>query len=313
MNSCSPHEFPGFVSDVEPSIGMHNYTVTIHHNSQMKTIDYFTELNSRAATSDYANLEWRYILKVFDYNQVVYQTTFYSNDFSLDDFNITIPLESLDHKSIYVWSDYIVDPSHANLYYDASRFDHVNYYEDAYEANSELRDCFAGHWNNDNESFPSTKSDNIYINLERPVGNYTLVTTDLDRFRSTLSPGTDLTDYSVVVTYSSYLPNSINLFSDIVNSVTTGVKFESPIRVYNDTVAVLGFDHVLLNNSDDSGVEIQLSLKAPDGTIKKLTNSITIPMHRDTNTNVYGHFLTRQVSSGFGIDYRFDGEYNIFL
>ena len=306
--SCNPHEFPSDIDEDFSASTPSKYVVTIHHNTEMTSVDFYPEMRSPSVE----DVCLRYIINVFEEDQTVYQSTVYSDDFSFSDFSFDLPVSSIEDKTIYVWSDFVNASTHNTLFYNATQFDHVSISSDSYEANTDLRDCFTGHWSI-TDSYAISKSENITITLERPVGRYTLITHDLDKFAETISSEASLQDYSVVVTYPSYLPNSVNLFNDNVNSVATGVSYESPIKVQNDSTAILGFDYVMFTNSIDTGVAIQLSLKSPNGTLRRLTSSFNVPMHRGQNTNVIGKFLTGQVNSGFGIDFRFNGEYNIYI
>jgi hypothetical protein len=79
----------------------------------------------------------------------------------------------------------------------------------------------------------------------------------------------------------------------------------------------LGFDYALLNNSSNAGLDIQVYLISPSGEEYALTGVLNVPMKRGQTTYVIGDFINNDNyvdgNGGIKIDYRFEGEYNIYL
>jgi hypothetical protein len=323
--SCDVHEWPEYDLQLD---GEHVVNVTVSHNLVMDESNYSYESRGLDAT-DVGEYCARYIFRVYEHGNTtncVGDTTIYSNDLTRSDFDVSLKVPSIGKSyDVMVWSDYVDNSSRSDLYYKTSSFEGVTHGE-KYVANSDYRDCFHGVF-----TVAATKSaetrkvtSQATVTLKRPVGKYTIITTDLDEFVSKNPLGRAvLADYKVRVVYSSYTPASVNIFTNDINNVVTNIVYDSPIKADSSdpTRAVLGFDYVLLtmSTSESAGVAIQLYLLAPDGSTKALTSTINVPMQRSRNTLVVGRFLTGggtsgwSTGSGVGIDYSYSGEYIIFL
>ena len=324
VSSCDIHEYPDEEDAPTPEPGVeHKLAVKVHHELDMD--DYVYRVDSLYSRSnsfvDYTyddNVSVRYIFQIFDADkqgECVYQSVYYNDNLSLEDFTVdlTIPADVAIDDIAYVWSDYVDRDTHQPLYYDAVNFRDVTYTA-RYVADTKYRDCFDGWFN---LSVPTPQSADatatLEVDLTRPVGLYTVVATDLDKFTKEYLHGKSLSDYKVEIRYPSYTPYGLNILDNDVVQVSTSVKYNSPILVVNDNMAVLGYDYTLLNPSQEAGVQIQLYLISPDGTEKVLTQPIRVPMRRNQHTYVIGPFLTSMAQAGLNIDYKYTSDYNIYL
>jgi hypothetical protein len=323
-SSCDIHQYPDDDEPIPTIGGEHNFTVKVHHELDMDDYVYRVDsLNSRSNTFiDYTydeDVSVRYIMCIFDADkqgQCIYKQYYYNDNLSLEDFtvNLVLPSEVEYDDVVYVWSDFVDRETHNPIYYNASNFRNVTY-TSRYVADTRSRDCFEG-WFNLSQVKPKTKATEpteLEVDLTRPVGIYTVVATDLDKFTHEYLNGASLKDYRVEVRYPSYTPYGIDILDNDIVDVSTSVKYNSSILVVNDKVAILGYDYSFLNTSDDAGVDIQLYLIKPDGSEKILTKPIRVPMRRNQHTYVVGPFLTSAAQAGFNIDYKYTSDYNIYL
>jgi hypothetical protein len=295
----------------------------VAHNRDMGNSQYNYSRSIEDDVESDSNYYCRYIIRALDPSslKVVYDTTIFIQGTARHDFSTTIDLpEVTDRCQLYTWSDYVTTAQRdSDLFYNTADFAAITHRRDHYQANTDLRDCFSG-----SQPIDLTQSEQTIdasVTLSRPVGRFTIISTDVDKFKSLYCTGsTRLTDYKVRCVYPSYTPNNMSIIKNQINDVTTGTYFDSPIIVDSSdpTKATIGFDYVMLSDSEAAGigVAIALFLIDPKGTLTAISSNINVPMKRNNNTLVMGDFLTTQTSNrqgGIGIDFSFAGEYLIFL
>ena len=160
------------------------------------------------------------------------------------------------------------------------------------------------------------------IELVRPIANYTFVSTDLDEFLDTEMGRTGrngaespqqappLSDYTVRVVYTKYMPSSFNAHTGKPVDSRTGVEYHSLISVLDDKKAQLAFDHVFTNGSDTS-VAVAMEVLHSDGTVVARMPQFDVPLRRSHHTVVTGKFLTTKSGGDLGVNPDFEGEFNI--
>lgn len=229
------------------------------------------------------------------------------------DVNIKIPAGA-DYV-ITVWSQ-LLDDNEESMY-DNSDFNAIGLIRQKYTGNTDMRDAFRG------RIYISVPDEGVLyenIVMKRPMGKMEFITTDLKDFftsetkRLQGSNGTvNPRDYTVVISYPYYYPCSFTAMDDRVENALGGYSFSSPLVLNNadESGTSLGFDYVLINDTDNGAVQVQVALFYRDGTQVANTGMMTVPIKRDRHTVVRGNFLKSNNGGGIGIDPDFDGEFNI--
>lgn len=224
---------------------------------------------------------------------------------------------------IVVWADYVDEGSGNDKYYDTSEFSEITLVStDPHSGSNIYRDAFYG------ETSISVKPDShetttVRVNLTRPMAKYTFVSTDLDEFldmeRSRNSaPGSDpdrapaMSDYSVRIVYTQYMPCAFNAHTGKPADSKTGIEFRSGISVMEAGRAQLAFDHVFTNGSETS-IAVAMEVIHRDGTIVARMPQFNVPIKRSHHTIVTGKFLTTKSGGEIGVTPDFDGDFNIFF
>lgn len=223
---------------------------------------------------------------------------------------------------LVVWADYVDHGSVADKYYDTTDFSEIilncadghygsNDYRDAFYGETRIKVNYADH--------PGVEAE---IEMERPMARYTFVSTDLDEFLDTergrtgrnvaagpqLAP--PLSDYTVRVVYTKYMPSSFNAHTGRPVDSRTGVEYHSLISVLDGNKAQLAFDHVFTNGTDTS-VAVAMEVLHSDGTVVARMPQFDVPLRRSHHTVVTGKFLTTKSGGAPGINPDFEGEFNI--
>ena len=279
------------------------------------TANYASTEDSLALQADY-DLCKRYIMHVYkpgDYKKTLYEFTWYSTDFLSKELSEEFDYDFAEQDyDIYIWSDFVRESTHENLYYNPTDFSDVIMLPPTGQTNYS-RSCFAGF--TDVNFIASADSIDINLYLGRPVGSYTIIVENLSNLIRGINPGEDISQYRIQTVYPRYLPSAVDLFTgNIVGTLSGGmeVSFESEIYPVGNDRAILSFDYVLLSTSASAGVDLQLYLVDPSGTRYALSGVLSIPMKRDQNTYVFGEF-TQPAQGGIGINYNFSGEYVIYI
>lgn len=318
LSSCV-HEWPEINDAVE-------LRLKVHHELPWTEYDYVIDTGTRADDPS-ASWEALYTFRVFRKGETAAPVKSFQlkrDDLSLADFETSVMLPEGDYD-IYVWQD-LVNAADKG-FYDSADFNRITYLK-PYTGDTDKRDAFEGRTS---VSIPSTIDAVAVvdgeISLERPTAKYVFIATDFDkfynesvtRFKSPAKKWEQLTpdqkvemlkDFAVVVRYPLYMPAVYDIFSQKVLDSWTGVTYEAKIRPLNGDEAVVAFDYVFQNHHN-SGAQVQLALKTPDGKVTGLTSTLTVPLKRGQITYVRGKFLTASAGSGLNVDFNFDGDFNI--
>ena len=229
------------------------------------------------------------------------------------DTDLEIEVQGYEVYDIVVWSQFLA-PSQDDPFYDSSNFNKVQLIPENYRGNTDYRDGFRGRIRVD----ATTEINGKYVvRMNRPMGKFELVTTDLSEFldRETelrkLSSRARVEDYRVIITFPYYFPSSYSAMDDRLENSVPGVSFETRMTVTGESEASLGFEYVMLNNMMDNGVQASVNVYRMDGTRVAGSSVFTIPMRRDYHTLLRGAFLAMEGSGGVGIDPSFNGDHNI--
>lgn len=212
-----------------------------------------------------------------------------------------------------VWSD-LIENATDEPYYDPADFRSVQLIYTQYRANTNYRDGYRGRI-----SLAVTPNDNnrYEILMRRPMAKFEFITTDLSEFlekegiRRGLSSRARIEDYVIEVQYPAYLPCAYSVIEDRLENSTVGIKFETQVQITGESEATIGFDYVMINDTDKGAVLAEISVYDLIGERVAHSRQITVPLRRDTHTLLRGAFLTTNASGGVGIDPSYDGDYNI--
>ena len=224
---------------------------------------------------------------------------------------------------IMVWSDLVKD-EHTSYSYNADDFNKV-LVNDSYVGSTNYSDAFRGFRNVVlNAEYYAHAPEDIVIDMERAVGKFELIATDLKEFidkeleflakeaatRGDVPPTRVETDnYKVVIKYGS-LPNEFYIPGNEPVEVKTGVSFESKIDVLSEEEASLAFDYVF---SRATGMKVDLQVELYDNKGRELarTEPLMVSLQPDRHTILKGPFMMQQASGGIQIHPEFAGNLNV--
>lgn len=319
LTTSCVHEWPEVNNNVR-------LTLTVRHELPWTEYEYEVDTGTRSGEPEE---KWKslYTFRIYRRGETknpVRTETVVREDLSLADFEMTMTLPP-GEWDIYCWQDLMSD--NTDGFYDRSDFAALSHVR-PYSGDTDKRDAFEGCVSvSIPESIEETVLVNGEISLERPKAKYVFIATDFDkffkesvnRFRNLPQRWEEMTpdqreealkDFSVVIRYPLYMPSVYNMFEARVTDSWSGVTYEAKIRPLNSDEAMVGFDYVFMGRQN-SGAQVQLALKTPDGKVTGLTSTLTVPLKRGQITYVRGKFLTASVGSGLDIDFSFSGDFNI--
>lgn len=230
---------------------------------------------------------------------------------------------------IMVWTDFVDGGSTSNKYYNYDNFTSIVLHG-THKANTNYRDAFSGSSDLVLEStiMDGVEIQTLTIRMKRPLAKYTFVATDLQEFidkellrlkgesrdaEDVDSREISLSDYTVVVQYPMYMPNTYNLFTDKAVNSATGVQYRSELTRLNDSEASMGFDYVVINDDPDAKVTVRVGLLDKDGNQLVMSPAFNVPLQRSVNSIIRGKFLVTESDGGISIDPSFNGDHNVVI
>ena len=231
------------------------------------------------------------------------------------DTTVDIDLEQDVDYYIASWA-HLKESANHSPFYSAADFNSVSIIADNYKATTDYRDGFFGK----TTAPPSKASAETYIiNMNRPMGKFELVTTDLSEFldretsRRGLPSRAKAEDYTVRISYPYYYPCSFNIMTNSLENSKPGYYFTTKMTVTGESEASLGFDYVMLNDIMDSAVQAQVDVYDDSGEHVAGSSVLRVPMRRDYHTLLRGAFLSMEGNGGVGIDPDYDGDHNVTI
>lgn len=225
---------------------------------------------------------------------------------------VTLDISPGDYQ-ILVWSDLVRDIDGVSCH-NVDDFGEI-YLLEGSAGNNDYRDAFRGRVS---VSVPSGTDEAVSINVDmvRPLARFELVSNDLAEFVGLQTVESDrgfsLEDYTAMIYYVGYMPDTYSLYTDKPVDSATGVIFSSPLREISDTEAAMGFDYVFVGDSGSS-VYVRAGVYDKEGRQVSMTAPIKIPLQRNQTTLKRGNFLTSKSSDGINIDQEMDGSFDIVL
>lgn len=336
FTSCSVHEWP---EEKKPEY--YKFVLNLDYSTELPLYQIVEHQMSRAEIEDFYDV--RYTIEVY-VNRYERSTSYelverkvVNRDDVTASLNHSVEMMLKPGRYMFkVWTDYVDANSTEHRFYNNDDFEAIVYHG-KYEANNDFRDAFVGTL----EAEVTEETRVLTVPNERPLAKFNFITTDLEEFvehmlelkskeneESEASDNSnapvdgsedstptdqgptrviDISDYTIVFTYVSNLPNEFHMFQnepvDVANPNT--ISFESSIKKLNDNEAELGFDYVM--SGDKLTVDVVIEVRDKDGTSLSQTNKIPVPLERSKLTTIRGKFLTTQASGGIGINPGFDG------
>ena len=282
--------------------------------TQHQTVEYGTKAASSATA--------RYLVRFFPYvgeNHLTvtpYEFSFSADALSSRSLKMEVPPFNYH---IEVWADWTDGDK---PYYNADNFGAISAVTDPYTGGSEFRDALCGSIDADltvyKENQSSHKAD---IVLHRPNARYEFIATDKDKFftrvsaiRATKAGGAAedqssifLSDFTVEIIYSQFLPYTYNLHTGLVIDSASGVKFQTSMTELEDGTVNIGWDWVMAKD-EESVVVVSIAFYDKDGSFISSLDDIMVPLCPGKKTTVKGNLLTSNMGGGLSIDPSFDGE-----
>lgn len=334
LSGCSVHEWP------ELEYGEVPFVLKLDFNTELplyRTVTYTrSEEISRISPSD---CDIRYIVSVYRAGETrntrsADRRYVFTKPYSANmDHTVTIALDEGDWE-IYAWADYVDAGSSSDKYYNTSDFGNIFYSDkEHYGGSNDCNDAFRGSTSAtvihpdrflENETLPSYEAT---VPMMRPLGRFEFIATDVNAFltrvaavrsQSAEASGTadthsiDVSEFRVVFRYNAFMPSAFNIFTGLPSDSWTGMWFDSSMAFRNEGEILLGFDYVLVNDSDGTLMNLDVEIYDTDGTLLSVTRGVEVPIVRSKLTIVKGEFLTSTGSGGVTVNPDFEGpDYNL--
>ena len=175
----------------------------------------------------------------------------------------------------------------------------------------------------ENETLPSYEAT---VPMKRPLGRFEFIATDVDAFLTRVAAvrsqstqaaeadtrSVDVSEFRVVFRYNAFMPYAFNIFTDLPSDSWTGMWFDSGMALRSENEMLLGFDYVLVNDTDGTVMNLDVEIYDADGTLLSITRGVEVPIVRSKLTIVKGEFLTSTGSGGVTVNPDFEGpDYNL--
>ena len=310
VNSCDIHQFPIQPKDVE-------FVLNLEFDTEMplyKVVEYDTSVKTKSAEDQY---DVRYLVNVYDAADENSRDALYSFVFTKDDVSelnnsVTLQLQKGNYRFI-VWTDYVLQGSVEDLYYNTSRFEYIALAEGDHSGSNDRRDAFVGTLVQEvTDEYAEAE-----VQMSRPMAKFNFISTDLQDFLGRVmenpvksSGNASLGDYKVVFRYNGFMPSAYNQHTAKPTDSTTGVSFESTMTQLDDTEVEMGFDYVFTNGSE-SVVSVSVEVYDVDGTMLSRSKAFDVPLVRSKLTTVKARFLTSDAAGGVVVDPGYNGDHNL--
>ncbi|MCH5225988.1 MAG: hypothetical protein J1D77_08290 [Muribaculaceae bacterium] len=355
LSSCNVHEWPHDNGETFPFI----LYLTFDQDLPLYKEVYYTR-NGEESRAEQTIYDIRYVVNVYkvtdenDANREVFTSFTFSRQYTdSHDYQTTLSLPEGKYR-FRVWSDHVTAGTQADLFYKTNDFTEIILDESkGHPGNNEMRDAFRGSAYGevyDPELYEirhngKTPENSATALMQRPMGRYEFISTDMDEFLDKAIEGIDATrlqefllsrgenpdtrgevywngltrdevadvlgldHYQVVFSYNAFMPSSYNFFTDRPSDSSTGISFQGGMSIGDDGMQ-MGFDYVLTDQ--ETTMNLNMQIYNSDGTLIASSSGIEVPIQRSKNTIVKGKFLTVTSGGGVTINPDFEGDdYNI--
>lgn len=346
LSSCQVHQFPEPCIQDEVTLRLHlDYSTDLPLH---KLVDYKditrsaadVDLDDRAGNSN--RYDRRYTLNFYSCDEegryervpaLTHVVTAPSADVPDTDIDINIPR---GRYHLIVWTDHVAAGSNSHLFYNPDDVSAICVHGDEHVGNTDFRDAFHGTADIDAgsslpplsspEAMPERPVVNASVSSVRPMAKFNILTTDLDEFisraegsradransRSDIKRSVELSDFTILVKYPTYMPSVFNGFTGKPADSATGKSFTAAIHTNDDGDIEIGFDYILVNGSEAS-VQVAVEVYDYDGTQLSASGTMTLPLVRSKLTTVSGEFLTISTGGSIGVDPSYENDFNIVI
>ena len=346
FTNCDVHEFPKEDQERIP------FVLNLKFKKDMplgKEITITNQTRTRALATTDNDYVMRCIVNLYEINsegvrgEIDTTFIFTTSDINTLDYVANLALREGTYDC-RVWADYVDKENDDDKYYDTRDFSEIIFAnKDNYIGSCEYRDAFKGSTTftvNNPARYLGSAIDSINnsasIDLERPMGKFKFVSTDVDKFIDNLAEtmkkqgllqsanendttslreqflrSIDLEEFTVLFRYVGFMPCSFNMFTDKPADSWTGMSFTSKMYIDKEGELVLGYDYIFVNGSETT-LSILLEIYNCDNVLISSSNPIDVPIERNKLTKVKGNFLTTKREGGIIINPSYDGDdYNI--
>lgn len=351
LPSCNVHEWPEDFGERYPFILFMDFDADLPLYKEI----YYTRAGEESSRSDEDNYDIRYIVNVYsvadenDNNRNIIETYTFTRPYADNhDYQVSLNLPEGKYK-FRVWSDHIAKNSNKDLFYNTSSLTDIFIDESgAHPGNNEFRDAFRGTAYGEvydaelyHERYGTTPSNSAHAEMQRPMGRYEFISTDMDEFldkvvenvdpstiasivsrnedrgtrneeifsrgmtRTEIAEAIGLDKYKVVFSYNAFMPSSYNFYTDQPSDSSTGISYESKMNI-GDEGMTMGFDYILVDQQ--TTMNVNMSIYNPEGELIASTSGVEVPVVRSKNTIVKGLFLTVSSGGGVAINPDFEGD-----
>ena len=171
--SCDVHQFPQ----------EHPFVLHLNYDTELPLYK-IIELDPATRNELSNRYDIRYTVNVYRQNTKTNSDPLFRYIFTKDDItqlnnSITLRLIKGNYRFV-VWTDYVCHNSQDDLIYDTHSFNNISLLNSEYIGCTDLKDCYEGII----ETVVSNTIREAEINMQRPVGKYKFISTDLDEFKS---------------------------------------------------------------------------------------------------------------------------------
>ena len=320
FSACDVHEWPEAPEFVKLNLRLNYETDMVEWNHLYDN----SSISEQGLGATYDNTQssgtMRYIIRTYP---VTKSTQEFVQEFVLTkdvtegyNHNVTLDILPGDYN-IKVWAD-LVEPNEEEYHHDATSFAQIKLLG-SHKGSTNYRDAFRGSKDVSlKSSIDVRQPDTLDIVMQRPLAKFEFITTDVMKFigkentrkATQIAQSVDVEDYKVVFYYVGFMPSVYSLITDKPVDSSTGVMFESSMKMLSESEAQIGFDYVFANNND-SAVTLQIGVYDSAGEQLSLTEPIEVPLRRSHHTILKGMFLMSDAAGGVAINPDYDGNHNI--
>ena len=332
LSSCDVHEFP---DPIEQEI---SFTINLSYDTSLPLYKVITHDNGSRTVNESEKHNIRYVIEVYPADEenksqgrtTLHRFVFIKEDVSTLDYRVEIPLERGAYNFV-VWSDY-VKANDNDLYYNTQVFEEITLRGDNHNGSNDFRDAFKGSATSEVSEFVTSAT----IDMQRPMAKFNFISNDVKEFVSNIqsiraekqrsrgdeksndnnsSSGTvgiediDFSEFNILFRYNGFMPDSFNAYTGKPSDASTGVSFDSKIKILENGDAELGFDYIFVNGTESS-ISVSVEVYDYDGELLSRFKPIEVPLIRSHLTTIKASFLTSG-TGGVTIIPDFDGDFNI--
>lgn len=316
-SSCTFHQEPDGLGEDPTDV---NVTATVNLNLTLPVSE-SSEVDMLPTIAD--NLTHRFVVEATlpDGTSIDRQTFFEPVEEGKTTYRLPVRMNlNARQYKLMVWSDYVLaEKPDSNLVYNPATFMPVMPAYASYPQGNDRKDCFRACADLDLRQYADVWDAEVEteVALERPIGRYEIVTTDLGAFRNRLLDGSiPGNTFRVRVRYSSYLATGYNVLENVPKNYLSYMSFiqninSSTLANPDNAQMRIAFDWLLCNPGDDV-TEIPVEIEILNESDTQVARSfVNIPVKQGYNTVVTGRFLTSTDQGGVNIDGEYDGTIDI--